>query len=140
MTSALALRTPVFSGAFNSISDEIDSLFGGSTRFKSSVPVDIEETEEGYNLSFELPGIDRKDINVEVKDGIVTVSGERKHEYNSDKGRYAYYERSIGSFSRSFRMPENVSESNVSAKLKDGILSLQLVKTPESKPKRISIE
>jgi HSP20 family protein len=144
--NALALRTPVFGGTLSTIEDEIDSLFRSpwhwprATEVTTNAPVDIQETDDGYRLSFDLPGISKKDVSVEVKDGVITVSGERKREETKKEGSYTYRERSFGSFSRSFRLPENVKESEVSAKMNDGILEVNLLKAPEAKPKSIEIK
>jgi len=142
--NALMLRTPVFGGVLSAFDDELDSImrsgWGWPSSKETTLPVDIEETDDGYNLSFDVPGVEKKDVSVEVKDGVVTVSGERRREEKGKKDGYAYKERSVGTFSRSFRLPEHVSENEVSAKLKDGILEVRLLKVPEAKPKRISID
>lgn len=142
--NALALARPFVRGTLPTIDDEIDSLLQSPWFWPESkpcsVPVDIHETEDGYTLSFDLPGMDRKDVAVEVKDGVVTVSGERKQEETKKKDGYTYREKRFGSFSRSFRLPEHVNESEVSAKLKDGVLEVSLLKVPEAKARRISVE
>lgn len=142
--NALALTKPLFGGTLDFIDREIDSILNSpmiwATPSSPTIPVDIKETDDGYTLSFDLPGVDRKDVNVEVKDGVITVGAERKEEQCGKKDGYTYRERRMGSFSRSFRLPENVKDSDVSARLKDGILEIRLLKTPEAKPKKIEVE
>lgn len=142
--SLLASNKSFFNGALTTIEDEINSMlrtpFFKTEASTLEVPVDIHETEDGYTLSFDLPGMERKDVSVEVKEGVVTVSGERKRDESKKGNGYTYHERHFGSFSRSFHLPAQVSTSEVSAKLKDGILEVRLLKTPESKPLKILIE
>jgi len=142
--NALAFTKPFFRGALTSLHDEIDSLLSTPWNWPaesvSAVPVDIEETDDAYALSFDLPGMEKKDVSVEVKDGVITVSGERKRDETKKGDGYTYRERSFGAFSRSFRLPDNVKEDSAFAKLKDGILEVRLTKYPEAKPKRISVD
>lgn len=138
---ALALRAPTFGGLFNDIEREIDSLVGGAWAAPAaaySAPVDVDEDDGGYTLSFDVPGVDRKDIIVEAKDGTLTVSGERESETGADGDRHRYRERAHGRFSRSFKLPENVG-GDVTAKLDGGVLKVMVPKAPEAKPRRIEV-
>lgn len=140
--NALTLRTPTFGGLFKDLDREIDSLMGGAWGAPAAgyrAAVDVVEDEAGYTLTFDVPGFDRKNIGVEVKDGMLTVSGERKSESASKEGSYSYRERSHGSFSRVFKLPENVKDA-VTAKLDAGVLSVRVEKAPEAKPKQIEIK
>lgn len=93
--------------------------------------VDVVENDKEYLLEFDVPGIDKKDIDIEVQNGMITVSGERNYEKKDDKKHRieSYY----GSFSRSFTLPENVNESDIKAEQKNGVLSLHLKKSQEKK-------
>ena len=104
------------------------------------IPVfDISENEKEYVVTAELPGIDSKDLDVTLSDGVLTVKGEKKRE-SEDKGKnYHRVERSYGSFKRSFRIPEKVQMDKVDAKYKDGILKLTLEKAEESEVKKIAV-
>jgi len=144
MMNALALRNPWAGTGLESVGDEIDSIFRMPFRWTEDqsigVPVDIDETDDAYVMSFDVPGMDKKNISVEVEDGVITVSGERKSEETKKENGYTYRERRMGSFSRSFKLPSSVKESEVVAKVKDGTLEVRLPKAPEAKPKRISVE
>jgi HSP20 family protein len=98
---------------------------------------DTYEDEQGFWVQTVLPGLDRKDINILFEDGVLTVKGERKEEASNR----AYFEREIGrgEFSRSFRLPENVDGSKVTASYKDGLLTIQIPKREETKPLKIVI-
>ena len=101
--------------------------------------VDISETEGAYHIDMEIPAVAREDVNVAVKDGVLTVTGERKVEKETDGKRHRV-ERSYGRFTRSFRLPENVDEGSISAKSKDGVLYLVINKKAEEQPKKIEVK
>jgi HSP20 family protein len=100
--------------------------------------VDVTENDKEYMLKFEVPGIDKKDIDVEIQNGLITVSGERKYEKTDDKKHSieSYY----GSFSRSFSLPENVNEKDIKANQDNGVLSLHLKKSKEKEVSSKKIE
>lgn len=101
---------------------------------------DIAENEKEYTITGELPGLDVKDVEVQVADGVVTISGEKREE-KEDKGeQYHRVERHYGSFCRSFRIPANVSADESKATYKDGVLKLVLPKTEERPVKKIEIK
>ena len=93
--------------------------------------VDVVENDKEFLLKFDVPGIDKKDIDIEVQNGMLTVSGERSYENKDDRKHRieSYY----GSFSRSFTLPENVSENDIKAEQHNGVLSLHLKKNKEKK-------
>jgi HSP20 family protein len=101
---------------------------------------DIVENEKEYVVSAELPGMEVKDIEVTLSDGILTVKGEKKQAHE-DKGEdYHRIERHYGSFHRSFRLPGKLKMDGVDANYKDGILRLTLPKTEESETKKIEVK
>ena len=103
--------------------------------------VDVVENENAFELHAELPGIDKKDINVSVENGVLTINGERKAEKEEEKdGNYRYYERTYGSFRRSFRLPEHVDAGKIKANHKNGVLELSIPKTEAAKPKPIEVK
>ena len=101
--------------------------------------VDIRETDEALVVQAELPGIDKKDVKLEVKDGVLTISGERRYEKDVKEENVHRIERSYGSFTRSFSLPTNVDAEKVAAEMKDGVLSVRLPKRESAKPKAIEI-
>jgi HSP20 family protein len=101
--------------------------------------VDIRETDEVLMVQAELPGIDKKDVKLEVKDGVLTISGERRYEKDVKEENVHRIERSYGSFTRSFSLPTNVDAEKVNAEMKDGVLSVRLPKRESARPKAIEI-
>ena len=102
--------------------------------------MDVKETEEAIEVSAELPGVAEADIDVSVSEGTVTIRGEKKHEMEESKGDYHLSERSYGSFTRSFRMPDNVDEDRIAASFERGVLTLTLPKKEKTSPQRKKIE
>jgi HSP20 family protein len=103
------------------------------------VAVDILESKDGYLLRAELPGMRPEDFNLEVKDGTLTVSGERKFDEAANGVQYHRAERTAGKFSRSFSLPQTVKSEEIKATYRDGILEIFVPKAEEAKPKQISI-
>ncbi len=101
--------------------------------------VDIYETDDDLVVKAELPGVEKDELNVEVKAGVLTLRGERKFEKEVKEENYHRVERSYGTFVRSFTLPVSVEEDKVSARLHGGILEIHLPKKAEAKPKQIKI-
>ena len=102
--------------------------------------VDIRETDDAFIIVADIPGLKKKDVNVNVKDGKLEISGERIFENKEENGSYHRRERSYGSFNRSFHLPEIVLEEKITASFKDGILSVEVPKAEEVKPKGYEIK
>ncbi|WP_022670340.1 Hsp20/alpha crystallin family protein [Hippea alviniae] len=102
--------------------------------------VDIYETKDAINIEVEAPGMKQEDIKINLENNTLTIYGERKFEKKEEGKNYYRMERSYGSFSRSFLLPDNVNVEGIKAKYKDGVLTITLPKKPESKPKEIPIE
>jgi HSP20 family protein len=100
---------------------------------------DVTEKENAYVVTAELPGIDVKDLEVTLTDGILTVKGEKKQEKEEKGENHHRIERVYGTFHRSFRIPGRVESDKVDANYKDGILTLTLPKEEESKPTKIEV-
>src|SRR6201984_2569417 len=100
-------------------------------------PVDIYEDEHTISLKMEVPGIDEKDIDVQVEGNTLTVHGERKFEKDEKEENYRRIERQYGSFSRSFTLPSSVDPNQVSAHYDKGVLKITLAKKAEAKPQQI---
>lgn len=134
------------------IQERINRVFNESTRDVSTgndenlgsgtwTPVvDIEEREDAFLIRADLPGVRKEDITIDINNNTLTLKGERKFEGEITKGNYIRVERSYGSFSRSFSLPNNVDAKNIKAKFRDGILELTLPKKEEAKPKKIEID
>jgi HSP20 family protein len=98
------------------------------------------EDEQGFWIHAALPGLDRKDVEISIEDGVLTISGQHRAEQSSETRTYFVREMGWGAFSRSFRLPRNVDPNKVTATYKDGVLQVQLPKLEEAKPRRIAIE
>jgi HSP20 family protein len=102
-------------------------------------PCDVEETDSHYLMSFDLPGISKEDIKIEVVDKQLTVSGERKVDKKSDKNNSHISERYYGSFQRTFTLPSTIDGNKVEASYKDGVLQIALAKPEAIRPQQIKI-
>jgi HSP20 family protein len=100
---------------------------------------EVKETKDSFIFKADLPGVDEKDIEVTLTGDRITVSGKRESEKREESERFYAFERSFGSFSRSFTLPEGVDSNNVQAELKNGVLTLRLAKRPEVQPRRIQV-
>jgi HSP20 family protein len=101
--------------------------------------VDVWETDNEVVLSFDLPGIPEDKITVELDDNVLTVSGERERTQEHTSERFYRFERRFGTFSRSVTLPAGVTESDIMANYKDGVLEVRVPKPEEQKPKRIRV-
>ena len=102
--------------------------------------VDISEDDKEFLVKAELPDVKREDIKVNVENGVLTITGERKFE-KEEKGKKDHrIERSYGSFTRSFTLPEAVKADKVGAEFKDGVLHVRLPKDESAKPKNIAVK
>ncbi len=100
---------------------------------------EVKETKDGYSFKADLPGVKEKDLELSLTGNRLTVSGKREEEKREEEERYYAYERSYGTFSRSFTLPEGVDPESASAELKEGVLTIHLGKRPEVKAKRIEL-
>lgn len=132
------------------LQDRMNRMFEGTlTRTRSeeelftgtwAPPVDIYETKDKITLKAELPGFDEKQINLRFEDGVLTLEGERKFEKESGDENYHRVERSYGKFVRSFAIPAGVEGDRIAASFSNGVLTVDLPKREETKPKQIRIE
>jgi HSP20 family protein len=102
-------------------------------------PVDIYEDENHFKLHFEVPGMNEKDIDIRLENNNLTVRGERKFESDQKEENFRRVERRYGSFTRSFTLPNTVDSEKVSASYENGILTVELLKRAEAKPKQIKV-
>ena len=102
-------------------------------------PVDIYETDNALVLKADLPGIDPKDVDIRIENGVLYLKGERKFEKEEKKENYHRIERSYGAFTRSFALPNSINADHVKAEYKDGQLILTMPKREEAKPKAVKI-
>ncbi len=101
---------------------------------------EVKETKDAYVFKADLPGIQEDDLDISLTGNRLTVSGKREEEQRDEDDRYYAYERSYGSFSRSFTLPEGVDVDRAQAELKNGVLTVSVAKKPEVRPKKIELK
>jgi len=126
----------VFSGGFGTVpfrSSVFDSgpFWGRELSWPTAPAVDFTDTEKAYELTAELPGIDEKNIEVNVANGILSIKGEKQEDKEEKKKDYYIRERNFGSFERSFQVPDGVDADKIEAGFKKGVLTITLPKKPE---------
>ena len=130
------------------LQDQVNRLFEDSfTRDRSgradlatwAPAVDIYETENELVVKADLPDLQDKDIDVRVENNTLTIRGERKFEKDVNEDNYLRIERTFGSFTRSFSLPNTVNSENIRAEYRNGVLTLHMAKREESKRKQIKI-
>ncbi len=134
---------------FDTMFDRMNRMFGsqfhgGSNEQEYSAGewcplTDIYETEEEYIFKVEVPGMEKKDITIEVKDDTLWIRGERREDMEARKDNYHRTEIRTGKFARSFRLPRGIDQEKIKAAMNNGILELKVAKPEEKKPKAISI-
>jgi len=102
--------------------------------------LDFSETKSDLVVKAELPGIDPKDIDISLNEGVLTIKGEKRQEKEEKEEGYHLVERSYGSFTRSIRLPREVQNDKINASYKNGVLKISLPKSEESKKKEIKIK
>ena len=138
--------TPRPTSILNDMDKMISNVFENDWNFPVrsktnwSPPVDVKETDDSFTLTTDIPGLTKKEVNVNVSDGIVSISGERKFENEKESDNYHYRERQYGSFLRTFNLPETVNEEKITANFKNGILSIELPKQEVALPKERQIK
>ncbi len=127
---------------FNLLDRVLDNEFhftAGSDTFKSVPAVNISEDEDNFTLDLAAPGLSKEDFKIEINDRILSISAEQKTESETDEKKFRRKEFSYTTFKRSFRLPKLVNGDAIEARYEDGVLSLQIPKLEEAKPKRKEI-
>jgi HSP20 family protein len=146
-------RDPFFTDPFQELrrmQKDMDKLFGlvesnkdnkGNTISFWNPVCDIKETDKNYIVHAELPGVPKENINIQLENGILTISGEKKEEKKEENEKYHRIERNYGKFSRSIVVPEGITHDQIKAKFDNGVLELTFPKPPEPKKeiKKITI-
>jgi HSP20 family protein len=135
----------------NTIQNEMNRLFntffeaptpgnGGTTSMRRWIPaMDLVETEDHFVLRADLPGLSESEVNIELEDNVLTISGERKAEHEERKEGYYRVERASGTFSRSLTLPEGVNPDAVQASFDRGVLEVRIPKPEQRKPRKVAI-
>jgi HSP20 family protein len=135
------------SNPFSALQQEIDRLFEGFSRGFSGFParemmpsMDLSETDKEIEITAELPGLEEKDIQLNVADNVLTIRGEKKNEREETKKDYHLVERSYGSFTRAVQLPDGVNADGIKAVMSKGILKITVPKPAPAQSKKIDIK
>ena len=125
-------------------SSEINRLFNtlfddGRVQQRWIPAMDLVESEDHFVLRADLPGLGEDDVNVEIRDNTLTISGERKSEYERKESGWYRVERLTGAFSRSLALPEGINPDGVAAEFDKGVLEVRIPKPEQRKPRRVQI-
>jgi HSP20 family protein len=131
----------------SNLQEQVNQLFDSATPAQAdnsaltswAPAVDIHETENELVLKADIPGVNEKDIDVRVENNTLTVRGERSFSSEVKEDNYLRIERTYGSFSRSFGLPTTVNTEAIKAEYKNGVLTVEMPKRAESKPKQVKI-
>ena len=130
------------------MNDMFDRLFGSpiaaSQRLVAgprdlTVPLDVVEKEDRFIVRAAVPGVSPDALNVSIEDGVLTISGETKHEEEGENDKVYFRECSYGSFTRSIRLPQNLEVDKVDAEFDNGFVNIAIPKVPEEKPKVVKV-
>ena len=126
----------------NKLFDErVDRFVDGDIQTRMWEPlVDIYEEDDKFVIKAEIPGVKKEDIDIQIENNILTIKGERKIEKETKKENFHRAERYYGSFQRSFTLPGIVAQEKIKAKLDNGVLTIEIPKKEEVKPKKIAID
>jgi HSP20 family protein len=127
-------------GDMNRLFDQFFDVRAGNAASRRWVPaMDLVETDDHLVLRGDLPGLTEDDVDIEIKDNVLTVSGERTAQHEDQAEGYHRVERSFGSFSRSLTLPHGVEPEKVEAKFENGVLEVEIPKPAEAKSTRVQI-
>ena len=132
----LLMKPEPFSSDFNRL---FNTLFDDSRVQRWVPPMDLVEADDHFLLKADLPGLSEEDVAIEIRDNALTISGERKSEYEKRERGWYRVERATGSFSRSLSLPEGIDPDAVRASFDKGVLEVWIPKPEARKPRRIAI-
>jgi HSP20 family protein len=104
--------------------------------------IDVINHKDSYEFTVELPGFQSEDVDISIDDGVLSIAGEKKigNKVEDQDSKYVYQERRVGSFKRSFNLPDNANAESVKAEYKNGVLVITVDKKEETKPKKITVK
>jgi HSP20 family protein len=125
---------------FGTFFDSTTPRNGARASLRRWIPaMDVAETDDHYVLRADLPGLSESDVNVELEDNVLTISGKRSIEHEETKNGYHRVERSYGSFTRSVALPEGVDADGIQANFDKGVLEVKVAKPEQIKPRKVAI-
>ena len=139
------------SNPFATLQQEIDRLFDGFSRGFAGFPnfpttrelmpnMDVSETDKEIEITTELPGLEEKDVQLNMANNVLTIRGEKRNEREESKKDYHVIERSYGSFVRSVQLPDGVSADSVKAVMSKGVLKVTVPKPAPAQSRKIDIK
>ena len=136
--TVLTFRDPILTAPFRAMDDFFRGFGGwGGSRVTGFTPLlDVRENDEEYLVMIDLPGVKSEDVSIEVRDGVLTISGSRAP---VEKGDAQLVERPYGSFVRTLTLPKGVDDAKIVADYRDGVLELHVPKPADQRPKKIAI-
>lgn len=142
MTLVKQQKPVYFGNLFDDFFNQFPNSWGKDVQTLSSVPVNIHETKEGYHIEMNAPGRNKDDFQINLEDGLLTISFEKKEETEQKEYKTIRKEFSYQSFTRSFSVDEKIDTAGIQAKYENGVLKLYLPKKEEviATPKQISIQ
>jgi len=132
----LLIRDPFLAAPFRLMDELLRSTGNGSRVTGFTPPLDVHETEDEYVVKVDLPGVKSEDVNVEVNDSVLSISGSRA---TDETGATQLVERPYGTFARTLTLPQGVNSESIGADYQDGVLELRIPKPAAQKPKKITI-
>lgn len=138
-TAQLPTRDP-FQTLFGRLFGDALQGFYGAGETAGAPRTNISETDSHYELAFEMPGLDEKNIQVQMQDHVLHVTGERKDERETQGKRWHRVEHSYGQYSRTISLPQDANHNGIEAVYKQGVLTVTVPKQPEARPTRIQVK
>jgi HSP20 family protein len=132
----LLIRDPFLAAPFRLMDELLRSTGNGNRVTGFTPPVDVHETEDEYLVKIDVPGVKSEDVNLEVNDNVLSISGSRVAD---ETGAAQLVERPYGTFARTLTLPQGVDSDSIQAGYHDGVLELRIPKPAEQKPKKITI-
>ena len=130
----------------DTLRDRFDRLFSdltsgaGMSEERSTMPLDVQETDDGVTVKASVPGVKPDDLSVEVRNGVLTITGESYEHRDETRGRWHVVERRVGTVERSVTLPAPVDESSGDAKYEDGVLTISFKKSVEKPGNKIEVK
>lgn len=134
-------RLELFRKEMERVFDKDNATITGSMATSDWTPaVDVKETEEGFTIFADVPGVDPKDIEVHMEKGVLTIKGERQAEQQAEHEGYKRVERSRGTFYRRFSLPDTANADKINAKSKNGVLEVTIPKHDKVQARKITVQ
>ncbi len=138
----------IYFPGFTTLQREMNRLFdeflrGAETTEGSATwtpRADLSETAEAYLIRVDLPGVAKDNLDIQFNEGVLTISGERRAEYEGDQETVRHVERPHGRFFRSFTLPQTIDPAGIKAEMRDGVLTIRIPKLAAHQPRKIAVE